>query len=177
MPDLLSHYALSFLISSRVGKFKYALLFALLGLLPDIDVLFRIHRWFTHSLIPLACVALVASSVILRFRRGLLTYALIAFTLYALHIVLDLLIAPTPILWPLVSASYVLRIGINGSVSAEGVTLTPTMEVKTTTTDFTPRTSLEGPLISETGVVVAVAVFAFLITETLLRKRDYVKNS
>lgn len=155
MPDLLSHYALSFLISSRVGKFKYALLFALIGLLPDIDVLFRIHRWFTHSLILLACVALIVLSVILRFRRGLLTHTLFAFTLYALHTVLDLLMAPTPIFWPLVSVSYVLRIGINGSVSAEGVTLTSTIEVRTTTTDFTPKTSLEGPLISETGVVVA----------------------
>ncbi|MEM4436741.1 MAG: hypothetical protein QXD94_06485 [Sulfolobales archaeon] len=38
MSDLLSHYVLSLLISSRFTKLKYALLLAILGLSPDIDI-------------------------------------------------------------------------------------------------------------------------------------------
>ena len=54
MPDALAHYAVSYLVASRVTKHKYALFIALIGLLPDIDVLLRVHRWVTHSIVPVA---------------------------------------------------------------------------------------------------------------------------
>lgn len=170
MPDLLSHYALSLLISSRVSKFRHALLFALFGLLPDVDVFFRIHRWFTHSLILLSSVSLITLLGVTRFRRELRIYVLLALILYSLHLILDFLTAPTPIFWPIMSESYALKVSVNGSISADGVILTPIMEVRTVATDFTPRTSLEGQLISEVGIITAVAVTAFLITEALLGK-------
>jgi len=44
VPDVAAHYAVSLLVASRIVKLRYALLFALVGLLPDIDALFRVHR-------------------------------------------------------------------------------------------------------------------------------------
>ena len=52
MPDALAHYAVSYLVASKVTKPKYSLLRALIGLLPDIDVPLRVHRWVTHSVVP-----------------------------------------------------------------------------------------------------------------------------
>jgi len=44
MPDLLTHYATSLLIATRALPLRHALLFALVGLLPDVDALLKIHR-------------------------------------------------------------------------------------------------------------------------------------
>ncbi|MGC8983278.1 MAG: hypothetical protein ACP5KA_05990, partial [Desulfurococcaceae archaeon] len=51
MPDLATHYALSYLVASRALSRREALLVAFIGLLPDVDALLRIHRWVTHSLV------------------------------------------------------------------------------------------------------------------------------
>ena len=52
MPDLLTHYAVSYLVASRIVKPEYALFIALIGLLPDVDALLRTRRWVIHSIIP-----------------------------------------------------------------------------------------------------------------------------
>lgn len=50
------------------------------------------------------------------------------------------------------------------------------MEVRTNTTDFTPRTSLEGSIISETGTIIIIAVIVFLSTEAIITKYKHVGN-
>jgi membrane-bound metal-dependent hydrolase YbcI (DUF457 family) len=58
MPDLLAHYASSVLVARVRVDTKTALLIGLVGLIPDIDALLRIHRWITHSLVLVALFAI-----------------------------------------------------------------------------------------------------------------------
>jgi membrane-bound metal-dependent hydrolase YbcI (DUF457 family) len=63
MPDALTHYASSYLVSRAALKPERAALAALAGLLPDLDALLRIHRWATHSLVlALAATALAVTA-------------------------------------------------------------------------------------------------------------------
>jgi len=91
MPDLLTHYATSLLIATRALPMRHAALLALVGLLPDVDALLKIHRSATHSLVLAAAAAIAVPA--LRHRAK---HAALALAIYALHIVLDVLQRPHP---------------------------------------------------------------------------------
>jgi hypothetical protein len=169
MPDLLTHYMASYLMARTIVEPRRALLLALVGLLPDVDALLLVHRWVTHS-IP---VALLASAPLLvltyAYRRGYFGVVVLAVLLYTLHIVMDLLTGLTPIMWPLAPA-LALNIGVNGVYSVDGVKVTPGFEVVVGPIDFTRRDSVEGPLVSETGLMLALLVALILLVECASRR-------
>lgn len=171
MPELIAHYVLSLLISSRMLSLRYAALLALLGLLPDIDALFRIHRWFTHSLIIASLTFTAAYAVFSTLKPRHLRTLITVYLLCLIHITSDLFTAPTPLLWPLTPTSYMLKVGVDGSISVGGVAINPNVALDVRPADFRQRPWVEGPIISELGVVSAIAVIATLITEYMLRRR------
>jgi len=170
LPDLLTHYAVSYLVSSRFTSARYSIVVALVGLLPDIDALIGVHRWITHSLIvapPLA--GLAATLVVYYARPGHVWIPLLALSLYMLHIVLDAFTAPTPLLYPLTSNSYMVSIGVNASIARGVVSVEPEATLLSEPVDFTPRQAIEGPVVSETGVIVATSIGVATIAEKLPR--------
>ncbi|MHC1637262.1 MAG: metal-dependent hydrolase [Candidatus Nezhaarchaeales archaeon] len=167
MPDLLTHYAVSYLISSRAAKAKQAAILALIGLLPDIDVLFRIHRWATHSLLLTAIISSIAITIALK--REFKYTSLIAL-LYGLHIAMDVFVAPTPLLWPLTSQAYMIDIQISGTITEGGIGIFANITATTEPINFTQQPYIEGPIISTTGIITATAVAAILAIEHLTHR-------
>jgi membrane-bound metal-dependent hydrolase YbcI (DUF457 family) len=170
MPDLLTHYMASYLVARALVGPRRALLLAFVGLLPDVDALFLVHRWVTHS-IP---VALLASTPLLAltyaYRREYVGVAVLAVLLYTLHIVMDLLTGLTPALWPLTPALAV-NIEVNGAYSVNGVRVTPGFEVVVGPVDFARRRdSVEGPLVSETGLMLALVAALTSLVERASRR-------
>ena len=169
MPDLATHYALSYLVASRALSRREALLVAFIGLLPDVDALLRIHRWVTHSLV--LAVLLFSGLVLLasQWKRAR-TLVLVALALYVLHIALDVFTAPTPVFWPLDARSYYVKVGLEGSVSGGGIQLVPSLKLIATESDFAVKPVLEAPLITATGIITSIAVAAALAAEALAKK-------
>ncbi len=91
------------------------------------------------------------------YRRGYFGVVVLAVLLYALHIAMDLLTGLTPALWPPAPA-LALNIGVNGVYGVDGVRVTPGFEVVVGPVDFARRDSVEGPLVSETGLMLALVV-------------------
>lgn len=170
MPDLLTHYVVSYLIASRLFKSRYALALALVGLLPDVDALLRIHRWITHSLVLTAVVATAIILPTLCLSCKYLSYVVTASVLYSLHLVMDLFTAPTPILWPLINKEYMLSLGVDGVISCEGIGVKPYAELVVSDVDFTPKPVIDGPIVSMTGLVLSVAVVTLILVEWLRGK-------
>ena len=170
MPDILTHYVVSYLISTRVFRFKESLVIALVGLLPDIDVLLMIHRWVSHSLLIPTSTLLLIPLITKYLGREYLKYLVVSVILYILHIILDLFTASTPILWPINTQSYFLTIKLDGMLSDSGIRLTPNIVVNTEVSDFTRRTVLEGPLITDVGVVITIATVLTLTTEYFIKR-------
>ncbi len=79
---------------------------AVLGALPDADLLLGAHRTFSHSLAAVAVVGVVSAIVAVRVRRPVLRVALMCAAAYGSHLLLDWLavddVAPRGIqaLWP-----------------------------------------------------------------------------
>ena len=169
MPDLLTHYMASYLVARALVGPRRALLLALVGLLPDVDALLLVHRWVTHSIL----VELLASTPLLAltyaYKRGYFGVVVLAVLLYTLHIVMDLLTGLTPALWPLAPA-LALNIGVNGVYGVDGVRVTPGFEVVVGPVDFARRDSVEGPLVSETGLVLALVATLTLLIECASRR-------
>lgn len=170
MPDLLTHYAVSYLISSRVAKAKQAAILALIGLIPDVDALFRIHRWATHSLLLTAIISSIAITIALKRGFKYTSYITLIALLYGLHIAMDVFVAPTPLLWPLTSQAYMIDIQISGVIAEGGIGILANITATTEPINFTQQPYIEGPIISTTGIIAAIAVAAILAIEHLTHR-------
>ena len=168
MPDLLTHYAVSFLISSRVYSIRRSAIIAFIGLLPDVDALLRIHRWATHSLILAIAGGLMLAALLTLLGRKSLKILYLSIALYIIHIIMDIFTAPTPLLWPLTGDAYTISLEVDGSVSSKGIAVIPLIELSREGVNFTQREVIEGPIASPTGVIISIASIAAITAERAL---------
>ena len=173
MPDLLAHYASSVLVATRVKvDTRIALLIGLVGLIPDVDALFRIHKWITHSLVLVALIAVPLVILVYWRRRRYFGLALTTLLIYTLHLLLDIFTGPTPILYPLAD-SILIKIQVHGASTATDITVTPSITVATMKPDFTQMEAVEGLLVRETGVILAVVTVVILLLEYFIKPRNH----
>lgn len=170
MPDLITHYVVSLFISSRVTKFKYSLLLALVGLLPDLDVLFRVHRWFTHSIVVAITVFTLLFLIVYIINRRFLKYVVLSASLYFLHIIIDIFIASTPLLWPLTDKGYKLAIELNSVLSMDRISIEPNVVLIVKNIDFNVKHHIEGPIISTEGTLITIIILIIFLLENLFKK-------
>lgn len=99
MPELLLHFSIVFAVSAPIIGVRRALAAAFIALLPDIDALFHVHRFMTHSLVILSIIALaiILTSHKLGKKAKLATASGLALLS---HPMLDAFQAPTPLLYP-----------------------------------------------------------------------------
>jgi len=171
MPDLLAHYASSVLVARVRVDTRITLLIGLVGLIPDVDALLRIHRWITHSLVLVALFAIPLVALLYWYRRRYFGLALTILLIYTLHLLLDIFTGPTPILYPLADSIWV-KIQVNGASTATGIIVTPSITVATMKPDFTRREIVEGPLVTETGTILAVVTTVILLLEYFFRAKN-----
>lgn len=172
MPDLLTHLAVGYLIASRVYKPWHALLASVVALLPDVDVLFGVHRWLTHSLVVHLVIAVVAVVVVTKLKPKQMLNIVALLAALASHIVLDLFTAHTPILWPLNSSHYMVQVEVTGILMAGRlVEISSIVEVDSTYTDSAIKDTLEGPIASSLGVMVSLAVATMVVLEHAVKRR------
>ena len=163
MPDLLTHYATSYLVASRLATSrKEALLVAFFGLVPDLDIFFHAHRYISHSIfLPIAFLLVALMQRSPGWRRLLLTLSL----LYALHLTLDIFTAPLPLFAPLSSTAYMVHLGIVGRVGLEpSIRWNASVETVELAHGMTVS---EGPIASATGAIVLVAVLFYELADRL----------
>jgi len=103
----LLHFAIAFTLAAVLRfRLKWALALGLVGILPDLDVLFFMHRSVSHSMLPplflLLAIPLIWKSS--RIKMPLLA----VFLTWISHGFLDFIESHTPILFPLSSKSYKL---------------------------------------------------------------------
>ena len=168
MPDVLTHFITSYVIASRIAGYRRAVLLCLFGLLPDIDVFLGMHRWCTHSIVIATLIATPLIGVIWLFRsRKLVRIAIAAYLLYAIHIVLDLFTAPTPLLWPAYWEAYMISIEVVGFIEPGAeIGIVPHVELYSEPVKFVMH-RVEGPIVSTPGVLIAIALTSLLLIDRI----------
>ena len=170
MPDVLAHYALSYLVASRILRPRHAALAAIAGVAPDIDALIGVHRWLTHSIAPPLLAAIIAYTTLRHTRYA--TPAILITALIALHNTLDTLTAPTPLLWPLTRDAYAININIDAAITHHTITIHTTIDTTTEQMNTESQEVIEGPLVTTTGVVLAITAVIVALTGYLARGRS-----
>jgi hypothetical protein len=84
--------------------------------------------------------------------------------LYALHVTLDAHTPPTPAPQP-PAPSIQIKIAVSGRISPQGPAPAASTAVATSPTGFTTKPSVEGPLVSETGLALAATTLALTAAE------------
>jgi len=129
----------------------------------------RIHRWITHSLV-LAALISIPLVALIYWRRRYFGLALTTLLIHTLHLLLDIFTGPTPILYPLADSIWI-KIQVNGASTATGISITPSITVTTMKPDFTQREIVEGPLVTETGAILAVVTAFILLLEYFFKAK------
>lgn len=167
----LLHFTIPFLAFILVGvRPKKAFLLSFLALVPDLDALFLIHRSFTHSIIFISIILLVATLVLHKFKPRMLKYAFMGFFAIASHLILDVFTGFTPILWPIYNFSIWISIDFTAHVSSlPNLTLQFTLLKEPITFDVAK--SLDAPIFTSYGLaIVAVLFIPVLISLVKMRR-------
>ncbi len=162
MPEPLIHFAIPFasLTLARIG-YRKALLVSIFAIIPDLDVLFLVHRSQSHSLIPVIAVTLTAYLLLKGTRYP--TYVFLGSVGVASHIVLDMFGGFTPAVWPLWDQSIKILMDLSIHIASPPVVIfNPQILIEPTT--FELIQTVEGPLFTSEGLIISV----ILLLPTLL---------
>lgn len=116
MPHPALHFVIPFSVAlaCRVS-YKKSFLFGFIAVLPDIDIIFGVHRSATHSILVLLLALAIA--LYFKFTRSKGNFGLASLALLS-HPILDLFDGFTPIFWPLLNSSLYLKVSL-ASINAE----------------------------------------------------------
>lgn len=118
MPELILHFAIPFSLSAPILGVRRAFIVGLIAILPDIDALARIHRSFTHSMLFLLPLSLLAIVISAKLGKGIKMTTASALALLS-HPILDLFHSLTPILYPISDYSYHVSVKMRVVISEE----------------------------------------------------------
>ncbi len=173
MPDPAVHYAVSLLISTRVYNLRKSLLVALVGLLPDVDVVLGIHRSYTHTLLIPLLIAVAGAVAQIRGQAKVARFLYVSSVLYLTHLVLDMFTGLGPFLWPISNLGLFINVTVSATWTVlKGLKITPHVYVEAV--PYVPKVSevFRGTLCSNTSIIVLLSVVVILLIERWARRKD-----
>ena len=176
MPELALHFSVVFaLVAPRLGV-RRALFLSSIALLPDLDVLFHVHRSMSHSILVLLLVSIPISIAIYKLRPKDFNFALFGLLALLSHPLLDCFQTYTPILYPLLNRS--LWIKVDGNVLLSPGRLSPQISanVRDVPTIFKPFKAMDAPIFTSDGFLISsllVVVPALLELSQKMRKKAH----
>ena len=160
MPEPALHFSIIFAISAPRLGVKRALLISLFALLPDLDVIFHIHRSMSHSVILIGLIWIPILVALHRFRRRYFGMALQCFLAVLSHPLIDCFQTYTPILYPAYDRSIWVNVGGWLLISPGGLIPQASVSVMDTPTVFRPIESLDAPIFTSEGFVISLILVA-----------------
>jgi len=156
------HFAIAFAVAALMRlRLKWALALGLVGILPDFDVLFFMHRSVSHSMLP-PLLLLVASPLVWRSPR--VKASLVAVSLiWASHGFLDFIEGDTPILFPLSSKSYELVFESTLFMKSRPF-VSMSLRVLEKPYNYGVFTSFDAPLFTASGVAIGLILIALALS-------------
>ncbi|MFQ6085713.1 MAG: metal-dependent hydrolase [Candidatus Bathyarchaeia archaeon] len=163
----LLHFTVPFVAATLLGlKPKKAFVVSLFALVPDLDVLFHVHRSMSHSLLMLL---LISVPFILWTKNSKFhEYALLGSVMVGSHLVFDLFTNYTPILWPLYGNS--LWVAIEGFTHVGSYpTIDLGVRVLTAPVSFAQLQSFDAQLFTGEGFIASAFLLALSFSKIILK--------
>lgn len=170
MPEPLVHFIIPFFLLLVVGiNIKRAALLSSLALLPDFDILFHIHRSFSHSIFFILLITIPVTVVIKKYYKEHFNDAIIATLVILSHLFMDSFDNYTPVLWPLFNES--IRIVTELTINMNNVTdLNFNFNIDFKPIVFYQTKNMDAPIFSSMGFAVSVMLLAGMALKHILIK-------
>ena len=176
MPEVLLHFSIPFsAVFSITGRLRYAFLAGVFGIIPDLDILFGIHRSPTHSIPVLLAVAVPVLVMLSSRNSRFLKASKIGLFGILTHPILDLFDGYTPILWPLSGYSPWIKFSVEAYLSS-----TPSLNVDCQVlwqpTIFHPVETIGGVLVTPLGAVISAALMLPPLVMVAIRYYKFLRS-
>jgi membrane-bound metal-dependent hydrolase YbcI (DUF457 family) len=173
MPEPLIHFIVPFSVLIMCGiRVKKSAFFASLAILPDLDVLFHIHRSFSHSIffILLFCAPAI---IIATVKHSNMLYAVLIATLVILsHPFMDLFTYFTPIFWPLYDYSIYIIVELMTNMNNVSQ-LHLLFDIKLEPVVFYHTISMDAPIFTSQGIAATLVILIGLVLRYFFVRKVY----
>ena len=161
MPEPLLHFSIAFALSAPILGIRRALIVGLISLLPDLDVLFHVHRSMSHSIVLLSII--VAASILISYKIGRgAKFATVSGLGLLSHPLLDLFQSPTPVLYPLSHNSYHVSPKLSVTIS-NGIVFHLTFSIESEPVKFAPFHSMDAPIFTDIGFIISLLLISISV--------------
>jgi dolichol-phosphate mannosyltransferase len=160
------HFAVAFALTAPLLGARRAALAGAIALTPDLDALLHVHRSMTHSAMTLLALALPIAYLA---HRGGVKWRASALMIAALmsHPILDTFQTYTPILYPILGSTLIeFKAGV---IIGNGLNPYVDASVHVRQADFTPFTSLDGPILAGESLLASLTLILAPLLFSLAR--------
>lgn len=170
MPEPLIHFIIPFFLLATSGfGAKKAALISSLAILPDFDVLFHIHRSFSHSIVFILLFAVPAVIVTKKFYKEQYSLSIIAVLVILSHPFMDAFTFYTPVFWPLFNKSIYIVAELTTNMN-NIMDLNFNFNVYFKPVVFYQTTNLDAPIFSSMGFAVSLVLLTGMVLKHLTLK-------
>ena len=176
MPEPLIHFIIPLFLLIMLGiSIKKSILLSSLTIIPDLDVIFGVHRSSSHSIIVIL-MASVATVLILNYLKiGKNSEYLLAILVLLSHPFMDMFGWYTPILWPVTDKSIYIFTELTTNMN-NVLDLNLIFDIKFKETVFYKINGGDGPIFTSQGFGVSLVLLTGLMLKNISIRVNGVTN-
>lgn len=163
MPEPLIHFMIPLFLLTVAGlSLRKAVLISSLAILPDLDVLFHIHRSFSHSIFFIFLFFIPIITISKKFYRQYYNETIIALLVTLSHTFMDVFTYYTPLFWPVYSKSLYIIAELTTNMN-DVLDLNLILQLNLKPIVFYRTIDIDAPIFSSTGVAVTLVLLIGMI--------------
>ena len=176
MPEPLIHFIIPLFLLIMLGlNLKKSALISSLAIIPDLDVIFGVHRSISHSVIFILVSGVIIILVLNYLKMGNNSEKLLTILVLLSHPFLDMFGGFTPILWPIFDKSIYIFTELTTNMN-NVLDLNLIFKINFEKTVFYKITGGDGPIFTSQGFGIALVLLIGLAMKNLSVRIHYVTN-
>lgn len=170
IPEVLIHFIIPLFVLTILGfNLKKSMLISSLAVIPDLDVIFHVHRSVSHSVIFILAVTVPIVLILNYLEVGKKNELVIAILVILSHPFMDIFTGFTPILWPLFDRSVYILAQLTTNMN-NILALNLIFKVNLDKVVFLQTTNSEGPIFTSQGFGMTLVLLIGLAMKYLSAK-------
>jgi len=172
MPEPLIHFAIPLFLLTVYGfSLRKAVIISSFAILPDLDVLFHIHRSFSHSIFFILLFFIPAIIISKKYRQYCIE-SITALLVTLSHPFMDVFTYYTPIFWPVYSKSLYIIAELTTNMN-DVLDLKLTLKLLQKPVVFYHTMNMDAPIFSSSGVALTLVLLTGMALITYSQKHHF----
>lgn len=176
MPEPLIHFIIPLFLLIMLGiNLKKSVLISALAIIPDLDVIFGVHRSSSHSIIIILIVSIVTILILNYLKIGKNSEYLLAILVLLSHPFMDMFGWYTPILWPVADKSIYIFTELTTNMNSV-LDLNLIFKINFEKTIFYKINGGDGPIFTSQGFGISLVLLIGLLMKNISVRVNGVTN-